>query len=75
VNGAARLGKISYKFVESRILNKTYGVKAAFHILEAQQLGIDTNHINNYKFTHWDGDDYVNGCFDIFFQKKEKKYV
>jgi len=75
VDGAARLGKIA-NFVKSRVVDKTYGVSCAIHIMEAKSLGISEEHINQNKFlNNSDGEEYVNNCFDIFVSKKEEVQV
>ncbi|ETO12368.1 hypothetical protein RFI_25009, partial [Reticulomyxa filosa] len=71
VDGAARVGKIS-NFVKSRIVNKTYGVSCAIHMVEAIDSGVSADHIQNHKFTTSDGQEFVNSCFDVFVQKGEE---
>ncbi|ETO35406.1 hypothetical protein RFI_01659 [Reticulomyxa filosa] len=71
VDGAARIGKIS-NFVKSRIVNKTYGVSRAVHVLEATNSGVSADHIQNHKFTTSDGQEFVNNCFDVFIRKGEE---
>ena len=72
VSGAAYLG-ITDNYIESRQLNKTYGLYREYPMEKALELNIPKTHISKYKYynaleQHW----FVRNCLDVIIRKGEE---